>query len=90
MRNILSERMRVNGSDIIIPLDNYYVVIKNQYSFYHLCIKDSKKEELIFIMGTLEEAFEFTEDVVDNTDTLDDILAAFKARVERQKRGINF
>ena len=92
MRNVLSERLVVEKNNIIIPLENFYVEIKqkveNSKSYNHLSIRDINGEQVIFNIDSLEEAFEFTEDVVANTETIDEVLTAFRNRIERQKRGL--
>ncbi len=92
MRNVLSEKLVVEKNNIIIPLENFYVEIKqkaeNSKPYFHLSIRDINGEQVIFSVNSLEEAFEFTEDVVANTETIDEVLKAFRNRIERQKRGL--
>ena len=88
MINISNNNWFIDGNKLCISLMNYYVLIDisdEDYLLYNLSVIKDGKELLTFIFYTLEEAVDFTENVIKNSKCEEEILNAYLMILRERK-----
>ena len=81
----------IKDNKLSISLWHFYVAI-NMFLYddeiiFQLKVNDDEKNYMGFNFFTLEDAIDFTENVIANSSTLDDILNKYRESREKQKYG---
>lgn len=89
MERINLNNWYINKNEADISLTNLHVrftVLKNgDFIYYRLIVTDSNMKTLTINFYTLEDAFEFTENVVNNCKTLDEVSMKYQQLFEKSK-----
>lgn len=78
----------IKNNELSISFMNYYVLINisnEDYLLYNLNVLKDGKEILTFIFYTLEEAVDFTENVIKNSKCEEEILNAYLMILRERK-----
>lgn len=90
MRIIELNHWFVDGNELSISLMNLYASIElkslGNNKYFSLKIEDSEGKEFIILYNTLEEAIYFTENVVVNCKSIDDVTNSYGEHVKKLKR----
>ena len=86
MKNIKLNNWYINDNNLSIALVYYHVNINSKTNcngiYYELCITDENMDKLILNFNTLEEAVRFTENIINKTNNITEIINKYEENIK--------